>query len=146
MSQGDGHKWPAGSDKKSILRARMSWEPWAFGGLHLSKKFFFEKKFFCEKKFFFEKKIFFEKVFLWTLPLPKKFSALVSGHQVNFICCFLQINICTFLASQDALEVMLFTYWLTDSLMVSWLDWCDSGEWWYLKKTWLMWLVSEDAF
>ncbi len=49
---------------------------------------------------------------------------------------------------------MLFTYWVTESLDVSsdltdvtlvredtWkrLDWCDSGEWWYLKKTWLMW-------
>ena len=44
-----------------------------------------------------------------------------------------------FLASQDALEVMLFT----SCLMVSWLDWCDPGEWWYLKKTWLtcLWWV-----
>ena len=51
---------------------------------------------------------------------------------------------------------------LTYCVMVSWLDWCDLGEWWYLNKTWLMWLwwvkmpskdltwreslVSEDAF
>ena len=50
---------------------------------------------------------------------------------------------CVFLASQDALEVMLFTYSLAHSLMVSndltdvtlvsddterGLDWCDSGE------------------
>ena len=62
-----------------------------------------------------------------------------------------------FLASPDALEVIV----VTDSLMVSRLDWCDPGEWWYLKKTWLMWLwwvrmpsrdltdvtlASEDAF
>ena len=65
----------------------------------------------------------------------------------------------TFLASQDALEVMLVTDWLTDwlnhSLDVSidltdvtlvtddtWrrLDRCDSGEWGCLLQTWLMWL------
>ena len=83
-----------------------------------------------------------------------------------------------FLASQDAQEVKLVSVWVsqwvsqsaladfTDVTLVSedtfWrLDWCDSGEWWYLKKTWFMWLwwvmipkedltdvtlVCEDAF
>ena len=46
----------------------------------------------------------------------------------------------SFLASQDALEVMGVSEWVTESLMVSQLDWCDSGEWWYLWKTLVTWL------
>ena len=42
------------------------------------------------------------------------------------------------LASQDTLEVMLETDWLTDWVVVSLLDWCDPGEWGYLLKTWLI--------
>ena len=73
-----------------------------------------------------------------------------------------------FLASQDALEVMLFTYSLTPWwLAMTWLmwpwwvmipkedltgvilvsedgfwrlDWCDSGYWGGFLETWLMWL------
>ena len=72
-----------------------------------------------------------------------------------------------FLASQDALGVMLFTDWLTDWwLAMTWLmwpwwmmipkedltgvillsedgfwrlDWCDSGYWGGFLETWLMW-------
>ena len=35
-----------------------------------------------------------------------------------------------FLASQDAIEVMCVTYWVSQRL--HWLDWCDPGERWYL--------------
>ena len=72
-----------------------------------------------------------------------------------------------FLASQDAVEVMLFTHSLYSWLVLTWLiwpwwvmipkedliyvtlvsddtlrrlDWCDSGEWGCLLETWLMWL------
>ena len=43
-----------------------------------------------------------------------------------------------FLASQDALEVMLVSQWVTDSK--SRVDWCDPGKWRYLEKSLLMWL------
>ena len=35
-----------------------------------------------------------------------------------------------FLASQDAIEVMYVSEYLSDRS--HWLDWCDPGEWWYL--------------
>ena len=46
-----------------------------------------------------------------------------------------------FLASQDALEVMRVTDWVTYLLTERshWLYWCDPGEWWYLWKTLLVW-------
>ena len=42
-----------------------------------------------------------------------------------------------FLASQDALEVMLVSQWVSQSLSDSKnrVDWCDPGEWRYLLKT-----------
>ena len=50
---------------------------------------------------------------------------------------FWRLDLCdSGLASQDAFEMMLFTNWVTEWVMVSWLDWCDLGEWWY-RGTWV---------
>ena len=38
----------------------------------------------------------------------------------------------TFLASPDALEVIVVTDSLTEWVIVSRLDWCDPGEWWII--------------
>ena len=48
---------------------------------------------------------------------------------------FWQFAILIFLASQDALEVMSVTDWLTDWVIVHWLDWCDPCKQGYLQKT-----------
>ena len=85
-------------------------------------------------------------------------SQLWSFTSLNFFLTFLP----TFLASQDALEVMRVTHSLTYLLTgrSHWLYWCDPGEWWtyrrlywcdpelmtLIKVTWWWELSSDDSF
>ena len=89
--------------------------------------------------------------FAWaikTFPLPLlfKFSFLCDLIWVYlYFCTFCIFYILVFLASQDALEVMLVTEWLNGVLETFWCDpdiimsedtywklyWCDSGMWGY---------------
>ena len=73
----------------------------------------------------------------WKCIFPKCILQKCIFWRSTFRNCIFQ----RFLASQDALEVMRVTHSLTYSLSKRshWLYWCDPGEWWYLKKTLLMW-------
>ena len=82
-------------------------------------------------------------------PITKPSSAC-SGSET------LQCNI--FLASQDALEVMRVTEWVSEwtfsltlliwpwwvRILSHWLYWYDPGEWGYLSRTSMMWKLSSD--
>ena len=57
--------------------------------------------------------------------------------QFRIILCFVSKLLKRgFLASQDALEVMLVSEWVSESVtLLNWVDWCDPGKWRYLLKT-----------
>ena len=50
----------------------------------------------------------------------------------QYFYIYMFVFVIVYLASQDALEVMLVWEWLSDRLY--WLDWCDPGEQGYLQK------------
>ena len=59
----------------------------------------------------------------------------------EFVCtCHLLVHLCW--AWQDAPEVMF----MTQSVMICWLYWCDSEKWRYLLKNLLIWLCQVRTF
>ena len=59
----------------------------------------------------------------------------------EFVCtCHLLVHLCW--AWQDAPEVMF----MTQSVMICWLYWCDSEKWRYLLKNLLIWLWQVRIF
>ena len=88
----------------------------------------------------FENSLVVEKIY--ASPFSTHLSYLAFSFSLSSISLSFQLMFAKpFLASQDALEVMRVTDWVTYwlSKRSHWLYWSDPGEWGYLLETWLMW-------